>query len=142
MTLGKGSRLHYTEYRNLNRKTTGSPLKYKNKPTVRDGIRFDSIVEADYYDHLKFLKEVGEVEYFDIHPNFLLPGNIKYEADFTVYWTKTGDNVAMTEVVDVKGKETREFINKKKLFNTFHPLAPLCIVKKEKGDWNYIRDRY
>ena len=141
MTLGKGLRLHYTEYRKqLHKKSPG--LKYRNTPTKRDGISFDSIAEADFYDHLKFLKQVGEVEYFDVHPVFLLTGNIKYEADFTVYWTPTGDKICPIEVVDVKGVETRDFVNKKKLFDATHPLSPLCLIKRRGKDWDYRRDRY
>ena len=38
------------EYRNLKPK---KPNKYRNKPVIVDGIRFDSMLESDYYCKLK-----------------------------------------------------------------------------------------
>ena len=96
------------------------PLKYRNTPTVVDGFRFDSKAEAKRYQELSLLESCGEIMHIDIHPVFRLAPEIRYEADFTVYY-KDG----RIEVEDVKGFCTKEYLLKEKLFNSSHPLAPI-----------------
>lgn len=96
--------------------------KYGNQKSVVDGIKFDSQKEARYYQELKLLKRAGEIEDFELQPEFvLLPGfktgdgakirEIKYRADFKIIH-KDGT----IEVVDVKGYKTEVYKLKKKLF--------------------------
>lgn len=56
------------EYRPLARK----PRKYRNKPTVVDGHRFDSRKEARRYGELVLMQHAGEIYGLEVHPRFLL----------------------------------------------------------------------
>lgn len=103
-------------------------LKYNNTPTCIDGWRFDSKAEAARYKQLCLMKMAGEIDHFDIHPVFRLTPEIKYIADFMVYY-KNGE----IEVEDVKGIETPEFKLKCKLFDREHPFAPLKIIRGKRG---------
>jgi hypothetical protein len=78
------------------------PAKYRNSPTVVDGQRFDSRLEAKHYQHLKNLWELGTLAWFTRQVPFRLPGGITYRADFLVVW-KDG----RVSVQDVKGFGTR-----------------------------------
>lgn len=85
------------------------PRKYRNEPVVVDGIRFDSKLEARYYEQLKLRRAAGEVAWFIRQPRFDLPGGVVYRADFLAVLAAGG-----VEVVDTKGQDTRESINKRK----------------------------
>ena len=69
--------------------------KYNAQKTVIDGIKFDSQDEANFYCELKLRVRAGEVESFDLQPEFLLQEGyrdangkyhrpIKYRADFRI----------------------------------------------------------
>ena len=81
-----------------------------NKVSV-DGHTFDSQKEADYYCELKIKLQAKEINGFCLQPTFILAPGLKYKADFIVFHI---DN--STEVVDVKGFKTKEYIAKKKVF--------------------------
>ena len=88
--------------------------KYNAKPTVIDGFRFASKLEASRYQELKLKVHAGEILYFDIHPKFkLFVGDhhiCTYEADFR-YTDKRGT----VHIEDTKGVRTASYILKKKL---------------------------
>lgn len=119
-----------------------SGTKYKAKKTTVDGIQFDSKIESEYYEHLKELKNKGEIESFDLQPRFVLQDAfqkhgkkyqpINYVADFLV-WYKDGSK----QVIDVKGMETPDFKIKKKLFEKRYPELQLIVMKKVQkfGGW-------
>ena len=67
--------------------------------------------EADYYCELKIKLQAKEINGFCLQPTFILAPGLKYKADFIVFHI---DN--STEVVDVKGFKTKEYIAKKKVF--------------------------
>lgn len=115
--------------------------KYKNKIIEVDGIRFDSEIESRYYEHLKWLKEVGEILDFSLQPEFVLQESfkkngkhhqaIKYKADFAV---KNLDN--SLDIVDIKGFVTADFAIKKKLFEYKYPnVLKLLTYSKVDGGW-------
>ncbi len=81
--------------------------KYRNVPTIVDGMRFDSKAEARRYGELKLLRQAGEVLWFVRQVPFHLPGNIRYVADFLIVWSD-----GRTTVEDVKGVLTRVAANK------------------------------
>lgn len=88
--------------------------KYRNKTIVQDGIRYDSIAEYERHKMLKYLEQIGEISNLRYHQkedNIILQANplITYEPDFC--YIKDGKNI----VEDVKGKQTKEFILKKKM---------------------------
>lgn len=94
--------------------------KYHAKKKEVDGIVFDSKKEAEYYLTLCWMQKAGLVVKierqvaFELQPSFKYKGKteraIKYMADFVVTY-KDGH----TEVVDVKGMRTRDYVMKRKL---------------------------
>lgn len=94
-----------------------------------DGFKFDSKAEASMYLDLK---SDPNVQHIDIHPKVSLPGGVTLSVDFIV-WRESGP-----EAIEVKGFETQDFKTKRKLFNQFHPLAPLQVLKKTRAGWESI----
>ncbi|MET4562205.1 hypothetical protein ABIA69_003391 [Lysinibacillus parviboronicapiens] len=118
-----------------------SKAKYGNKKVIRDGIEFDSAMEAKYYDYLKHLQAQGVVASIELQPKFvLLPKfekngkkfrEIGYSADFTVHYAD-----GHTEVVDIKGMVTQQFALRKKLFEYRYPHElKLLTYSKIDGGW-------
>lgn len=89
--------------------------KYGNKKTEVNGIKFDSIKEANYYKKLLILLKAGEIGLLELQvPYELNPGgthSLKYVADFRYTETKTGEQ----KVIDVKGMRTAVYKKKRKL---------------------------
>ncbi len=86
--------------------------KYGNRRVEVDGIRFDSQKEARYYEELMLRYRAGDLKLVLLQVPFILPGPVKYYADFL-----TIDNDGRFEVIDVKSEATRKnrvYINKKK----------------------------
>lgn len=100
---------HWTvsQYKNYKEKKS----KYGAKKTSIDGHTFDSQKEANYYEDLKRLLKAGEIKGFCIQPTFILAPNLKYKADFIVF-----NNDGTSDIIDVKGMKTKEYIVKKKVF--------------------------
>lgn len=86
--------------------------KYRNHRTVRHGLKFDSKLEADYYDILKFEWMEGKVLWFIRQAPFELPGGIKYRLDYLVVRRTQYIDAQQTELVDCKGFLTRVSKNK------------------------------
>ncbi len=85
--------------------------KYRANKVSIDGHTFDSQKEADYYCELKLRLQAKEINGFCLQPTFILAPGLKYKADFIIF---NKDN--STEVIDVKGYKTKEYIAKKKVF--------------------------
>lgn len=94
------------------------PHKYRAKPTVVDGVRFDSKAEARRYSQLKWMQSAGQISGLALQPKFdcVVEGKkiCAYKADFE-YW-ENGRRV--TE--DVKGFKTQVYRIKKKLVEALH----------------------
>ena len=88
--------------------------KYRANKTSIDGHSFDSQKEAEYYCDLKLRLQAGQINGFCLQPTFILAPGLKYKADFIIFG-KDGS----TEVVDVKGFKTKEYIAKKKVFEVY-----------------------
>jgi len=86
------------------RETGKKPRKYRNEPTLVDGIRFDSKHEAKVYQELMLRVKAGELKNVLLQVAFLLPGNIKYVADFV---TITPD-MRIEGVYDAKSEATKK----------------------------------
>lgn len=89
--------------------------KYRNVPTVVDGVRFASKREAAYYAELKLREKAGEVYEIELQRRYALTGPTgklfaTYVADFVYYDAL----MKRTRVIDVKGYSTREFETKRK----------------------------
>lgn len=118
------------QYRN--HKSSGKKHKYNAKKTEIDGITFDSQKEADYYCQLKLLKKSGKIKDFALQPKYELQPAfekdgkkfrpITYIADFLITY-----NDGSTEIVDIKGIETKDFRLKKKMFEYRFPDLKLTI---------------
>ena len=85
--------------------------KYRANKVSIDGHTFDSQKEADYYCELKMRLQAKEIDGFCLQPTFILAPGLKYKADFIIFNKNNS-----TEVIDVKGFKTKEYIAKKKVF--------------------------
>jgi len=92
--------------------------KWGNVITERDGMKFHSKKEAEYYDILKTAQAGGYVSFFLRQVPFHLPGNVKYICDFLVFYT---DGTA--QVIDIKGKRTPAYIKNKKMVEALFPVT-------------------
>ena len=97
----------YKNYTDSKRKKS----KYRANKVSVDGHTFDSQKEADYYCELKMRLQAKEINGFCLQPIFMLAPGLKYKADFIVF-----NKDDSTEVIDVKGFKTKEYIAKKKVF--------------------------
>jgi len=97
--------------------------KYNVSPKdrrMRDGITFDSLKEAKYYDELKLRMKSGDVIFFLRQTPFHLPGRVSYRCDFTVF--KADGHV---EFIDVKGYDTPASKMKRKIVEAQYPVEIL-----------------
>jgi hypothetical protein len=89
--------------------------KYRNKPTVVDGIRFASKREAYRYKILRLLEKTGDISHLAMQPRYDLRVNglkiCTYVADFV--YIDRHDNVDVVE--DCKGMRTPIYKLKAKL---------------------------
>lgn len=104
--------------------------KYRAKKITIDGIKFDSMKEAERYGVLKLLKLGGEIKDFELQKTYELKVNeqliCKYIADFVVY-----NNNGSVEVEDVKSVITAQlpaFRIKAKLMKAIHGIE-IKIIK-------------
>lgn len=91
--------------------------KFNAKPTVTDGIKFGSKLEAKYYNIIKAKRESGEVLFFLRQIPFHLPGNVVYRADFMLFFSD-----GSVEIWEIKGFPTPEWKIKKKLVESLYPI--------------------
>lgn len=109
--------------------------KYNARKTTVCGHTFDSKREAEYYLELLDQKKRGEVASITTQPTYeLLEGftdnmgkklrPITYTPDFLVKYAD-----GHTEVVEVKGMKTRDYILRKKLF--LHKMRESSVIFRE-----------
>lgn len=98
------------DYKNFTNKKN-KPAKYRSYKISVDGHTFDSQKEADFYGELKIRLQANEIDGFCLQPIFILAPGLKYKPDFIIF-NKDGS----TDIVDVKGFKTKEYIAKKKVF--------------------------
>lgn len=114
---------HLFEKGTANQGTPSKKLKYGNKKTEIDGIKFDSKKEAKRYGELMMMLKVGEIGLLERQVVFELKVEgkrvCKYIADFAYTVQETGLKV----VEDVKSVATRKlplYMLKKKLMKQVH----------------------
>lgn len=96
--------------------------KYNSRKTVIDGIKFDSVKEANRYAELKLMERAGLISHlqrqvkFELIPKCGKERSSTYIADFV--YQENGSTV----VEDVKGVKTPEYILKRKLMNWVHDI--------------------
>lgn len=91
--------------------------KYNAQKIKIDGLSFDSKKEARYYEDLKIRKRIGDVSWFLVKVPFRIPGGVVYWSDFVEFWPD-----GSIHVIDVKGKRTPQYKNKKKLVEYNFPV--------------------
>ena len=109
--------------------------KYNARKTVMCGRTFDSKREAEVYLELLTQKQAGEIVRIGFQPSYTLlagftdnQGNkqkpITYTADFFVTYVD-----GHSEVIEVKGVKTRDYLLRKKLF--LHMMRETDVVFRE-----------
>lgn len=106
----------YNEYKKKGNKKS----KYGAVKTKVDGYTFDSKKEAEYYCELKARHQAKDIRGFCMQPTFPLVPGLKYKADFIVF-----NNDGTTDIIDVKGFKTKEYIAKKKVLEDKYKLKIL-----------------
>ena len=91
--------------------------KFNAKKTVNDGIKFDSKIEAAYYEKLKQDKEEGRVLFFLRQVPLHLPGKTKLVIDFQIFYSD-----GTVSFVDVKGMKTDTYKIKKREVEAEYPI--------------------
>lgn len=92
--------------------------KFRAIPTVADGIRFPSKLEAKWYEHIKLKKLAGEVLFFLRQVPLHLSGGVRYVIDFVVF------NVDGTcQFLEVKGYDTPMGKMKRKMAEAEYPIT-------------------
>ena len=99
--------------------------KFRAKPTVVDGIRFDSKRESQHYTYLKSLVAAGEISDLALQPSYDIVINgqkiCKVKLDFS--YMKDGEFI----VEDVKGMDTPMSRLKRKLVKACHDIDVVII---------------
>lgn len=124
--------------------------KYKNKKVTIDGIKFDSQLEASYYEYLKEQMKLGVVKDFQMQTKYVLQEafehngikerKIEYKADFVVQYSDGHE-----EVIDIKPNNLQlirpEFKIKRKLLLYKYPDMDFkCITRKgRKGSYEWFQ---
>lgn len=120
--------------------------KYNNRKVVINGISFDSYMESRYYLYLIKLQKCGVVKDIQLQVPFVLQDAftdecgkkhqaITYVADFVVAYADGRE-----EVIDVKGKVTQTFRNKRKMFIARYKRDIKCVQRKKK-EWIELKFR-
>ncbi len=78
--------------------------KFNATRTEYDGIRFDSKLEARYYEYLQTFEVEGELLFFLRQAPFHLLGGTRLVIDFVEFWAD-----GTVRFTDVKGVETDSF---------------------------------
>ena len=111
------------------------PNKYNARKTVMCGHEFDSKREAEVYLELLAQKQAGEIVRIGFQPSYTLLAAFKdnegkkqraitYTADFFVTFAD-----GHSDVIEVKGVRTRDYLLRKKLF--LHMMRETDIVFRE-----------
>lgn len=108
--------------------------KYGAKETTYRGIKYDSQMEASYAAELDKQLKAGKIQKIERQPHYVVLdageteygvkfGKVIYTPDFLVTYQD-----GRQEAIEVKGKETRDYLIRKKLFYTAFPFIPLKVV--------------
>jgi hypothetical protein len=118
--------------------------KYRSIKCHIDEIQFDSIMEARYYVHLKQQKKAKIVASFECQPEFeLQPKFVKngktirpitYRSDFRVLYEN-----GVEKIIDVKGRITKDFALKHKMFDYNYRNAELELVQYREKTQQWVK---
>lgn len=116
----------------LKSNNTGKYNKFKNLKTTVHGIKFDSLLEAAYYEYLLTVYPASAIK---VQPEFLLQDKFKCNGKMIRKIVYIADFQIGTQVYDTKGQVTEVFKIKAKLFKRLYPELNLVIVKRGNGQW-------
>lgn len=108
------------------KKLTKTRTKYNASITTRNGRKFDSKLEAKYFDYLTLRQKANDIKFFLSQVPIHLPGNVKYVCDFLVF-----HNDGTYSFIDVKGFKTSMFILKKKQVESLYPIKINMVDSKK-----------
>lgn len=110
--------------------------KFHNRKTIVDGIKFDSMLEAQRYTELRLMQRTGLIKDLILQPEYELQPSFKkngktyrrivYKADFSYVRVKDGKII----VEDVKGAVLPVYALKKKMFEYHYPDLTIKEVKR------------
>ena len=125
---------------NLDSGNVSKRSRYTSYKPIIDEIKFDSLMEGQYYVYLKEKAIKNEIKDLTLQPEYVLQEAftkngkrfrpIIYIADFR-YLDKDNHWI----IVDIKGKETVEFKLKQKLFEYKYPDLSLSVIQEYEGEW-------
>ena len=92
--------------------------KYGNVKTEQDGKVYDSKREAARAGELKLLQKAGKIIAFAEQVTFLLPGDVRYIADFVIM-----EPDGTYTVEDSKGCRTAAYVHKRRLMKQTHGIT-------------------
>lgn len=114
--------------------------KFKNVPTIIDGLRFDSKKEAHRYCELKLLQKAGHISHLEIQPVFKFEVNgrpvlirsggypngrqAKYRADFSYF---DGEK-RIVEDVKSSATKTEAYALRKALVEAIYPAVRIVEI--------------
>ena len=120
-------------YLKFRKRAPAKRAKFGNKKIELDGIKFDSLAEANRYCALKLRVRIGEIRDLELQPRFdIIVNGVKvayYKADFRYRVAATGEVV----VEDVKSPITAEdatFRLKKKLVEALHQIKVRILLNR------------
>lgn len=125
--------MRFKRYQVINRK---SASKFRNVPTIVDGITFQSKAEAARYQYWAQLCQIGRILWFTRQVPFYLPGGVVYRADFLVVQAPmfmTRDPTPIIE--DVTGVMTNTKLNKLKQVKAIYGVDVVIAKRRGKAGW-------
>ena len=113
------------------------PNKYRNKKVRRNGVMFDSKLEADYYRHLQMREDAKDISELQYHPGRIkmTKALIGYEPDFC--FIEDGRKVW----IDTKGGiQTRDFLIKMRLWRHYGPGLIRIVARARGGGFRTVKE--
>jgi hypothetical protein len=101
--------------------------KFNAVRVEKDDQKFDSKLEARYYDSLKLQQRAGLIIFFLRQVPFHLPGKVKYISDFQIFHAD-----GSVSFVDVKGQDTPLSILKRKQVEALYPVTIEVVTAERK----------
>lgn len=92
--------------------------KYRAKVVERQGRKFPSKKEAEWFDKLELLKKAGEIDFFLEQVPMRLPGGVKHLIDFLAFYAD-----GTCEFIEVKGYDTPMGKAKRKMVEDIYPIT-------------------
>lgn len=108
------------------KKLRKKPSKYKAVKVVKREIKFDSKLEAAYYEHILMLERTKILSYHLRQVPFRLPGGVKYLVDFALFYSD-----GKVRYIDVKGVLTQTSNLKIKQVMDLYPVTIELMTKQD-----------